>query len=80
MSPVAQRRTAAIAAWPDGTVARLRGLAASYPSSALVLLHLGLALSPVATGSRMKLDPPKMFAALQRGAACNIDPTDGWDP
>jgi tellurite resistance protein len=42
--------------------------------------HLGLALSPVATGSRGKLDPAAVFRALQRGAACRIDPTDGWDP
>jgi hypothetical protein len=21
-----------------------------------------------------------MFRALERGAACKIDPTDGWDP
>ncbi|HTJ82712.1 MAG TPA: hypothetical protein VL400_13405, partial [Polyangiaceae bacterium] len=42
--------------------------------------HLGLAMSPVAAGSRMKLDPAAMFRALERGAACKIDPTDGWDP
>lgn len=35
---------AAIAAWPDGTVARLRNLEAEHPGSALVRLHLGLAL------------------------------------
>jgi tetratricopeptide (TPR) repeat protein len=35
---------AAIAAWPEGTVERLRELEASHPSSALVDLHLGLAL------------------------------------
>jgi hypothetical protein len=42
--------------------------------------HLGVAMSPVATGSRMQLDPAALFAALQRGAACKIDPTEGWDP
>lgn len=42
--------------------------------------HLGLAMSPVATGSRGQLDPAEVFAALQRGMACKIDPTDGWDP
>jgi hypothetical protein len=42
--------------------------------------HLGLALSPVATGSRGKLDPTLLFRALERGARCTIDPTDGWDP
>jgi tetratricopeptide (TPR) repeat protein len=35
---------AAIAAWPDGTVARLRALAREAPRSAAVRLHLGLAL------------------------------------
>jgi tellurite resistance protein len=42
--------------------------------------HLGLAMSPVATGSKGKLDPVLVFRALERGAACRIDPTDGWDP
>ena len=35
---------AAVAAWPDGTLAGLRELAASHPESALVHLHLGLVL------------------------------------
>jgi len=35
---------AAIAAWPDGTLERLRQLEASHPRSALVALHLGLSL------------------------------------
>jgi len=35
---------AAIAAWPDGTLARLETLAAEHPRSALVAFHLGLAL------------------------------------
>jgi tetratricopeptide (TPR) repeat protein len=35
---------AAVAAWPDGTVARLRELAQDHPNSAVVRLHLGLAL------------------------------------
>jgi predicted Zn-dependent protease len=34
---------AAVAAWPSGTLARLDELAAAHPSSAVVLLHLGLA-------------------------------------
>jgi hypothetical protein len=42
--------------------------------------HLGVAMSPVATGSRGKLDPVLLFRAIDRGSACNIDPTDGWDP
>ncbi|HEY7003532.1 MAG TPA: hypothetical protein VH281_04570 [Gaiellaceae bacterium] len=35
---------AAIASWPDGTVDDLRRLAAAHPQSAVVHLHLGLAL------------------------------------
>jgi tetratricopeptide (TPR) repeat protein len=35
---------AAVAAWPNGTVAKLRALAGRHPTSALVRLHLGLAL------------------------------------
>jgi predicted Zn-dependent protease len=35
----------ALRAWPTGTVRRLRILAERYPSSALVRLHLGLALA-----------------------------------
>ena len=42
--------------------------------------HLGLAISPVATGAKGALDPVKMFAALDRGSRCSIDPTEGWDP
>ena len=35
---------AAIASWPDGTLQRLRELEAAHPGSALVHLHIGLAL------------------------------------
>ena len=35
---------AAVAAWPDGTLERLRELEATHPDSALVHLHLGLVL------------------------------------
>jgi tetratricopeptide (TPR) repeat protein len=35
---------AAVAGWPDATLLRLRQLAADHPGSALVHLHLGLAL------------------------------------
>jgi tetratricopeptide (TPR) repeat protein len=35
---------AAVAGWPEQTIVRLRGLANEYPQSALVHLHLGLAL------------------------------------
>jgi tetratricopeptide (TPR) repeat protein len=42
---------AAVAAWPNGTVARLEGLAARHPSSGVVLLHLGLAQVAAGEGS-----------------------------
>ncbi|MFO0613829.1 MAG: hypothetical protein U0414_14650 [Polyangiaceae bacterium] len=42
--------------------------------------HLGIAMSPVAVGTKMMLDPAKMFRAIERGSRCTIDPTDGWDP
>jgi len=42
--------------------------------------HLGLAMSPVAGAARGHFDPALALAALRRGAACTIDPTDGWDP
>lgn len=35
---------AAVSSWPDGTLAKLRALANQHPDSALVRLHLGLAL------------------------------------
>lgn len=42
--------------------------------------HLGIAMSPVAQTAKMKLDPAKLFRAIERGSKCTIDPTDGWDP
>ncbi len=42
--------------------------------------HLGLAMSPVATGTRGAFDPAAVLRALQRGRACTIDPTENWDP
>jgi len=42
--------------------------------------HLGLSMSPVASGSRGKLDPLLLIRAIDRGSRCTIDPTDGWDP
>jgi hypothetical protein len=47
---------------------------------AITYFHLGIALAPTAPATKMQLEPAKMFTALQRGAACKIDPTDGWDP
>jgi uncharacterized tellurite resistance protein B-like protein len=42
--------------------------------------HLGLGMSPVASPSKGMFDPPRVLRALQRGRACTIDPTHGWDP
>jgi tellurite resistance protein len=42
--------------------------------------HLGLKMTPVATGSRGKLDPALVLRALERGSQSKIDPTEGWDP
>jgi tetratricopeptide (TPR) repeat protein len=42
---VPARIGAAFAAWPAGTLARLRALAAAHPGDAQVRLHLGLALT-----------------------------------
>lgn len=46
---------AAVALWPAGTVDRLRDLAREHPNSALVRLHLGLAL--FAEGAREEAEP-----------------------
>jgi tetratricopeptide (TPR) repeat protein len=43
-SSLEARVGAALAAWPDGALSRLQALAADHPRSALVALHLGLAL------------------------------------
>jgi tetratricopeptide (TPR) repeat protein len=56
---------AAIAAWPDTTVLRLRQLADGHPGSALVHLHLGLAL--YAAGD-------DRAAAAQWGQALQVEP------
>jgi tetratricopeptide (TPR) repeat protein len=45
---------AAVASWPAGTVERLRDLARAHPNSALVRLHLGLAL--FAEGARKEAE------------------------
>src|SRR5207253_7166666 len=43
-SSLQARVGAAVAAWPDGTLAALDRLAREHPQSGLVRLHLGLAL------------------------------------
>ena len=56
---------AAIASWPDGTLERLRQLEGSRPESALVHLHLGLAL--YAEGQREE-------AAVEWRKAVEVEP------
>ena len=46
----------------------------------VVQFHMGVRLTPVAHAERGFLDPGKVLAAVMRGKACAIDPTDGWDP
>ncbi len=61
---------AALAAWPSGTVGRLQQLAAEDPRSALIALHLGLALywsrhdaeAVQAWRTAEKLDPDSLYA------------------
>jgi tellurite resistance protein len=52
----------------------------SFLMFGLAQFHIGLRISPIAPGYRGSLDPGRVLRALQRGAACTIDPTDGWDP
>lgn len=42
--------------------------------------HLGMRMTPIAQAQHGFFDPGKVLLALRRGAACKIDPTDGWDP
>ncbi len=52
----------------------------SFLMFGLAQFHLGLRISPLAPEFRGSLEPGRVLRALQRGAACTIDPTDGWDP
>jgi hypothetical protein len=45
----------------------------------MLQFHLGVRMTPVAPSQHGMFDPKKVLVALQRGAACKIDPTDGWD-
>jgi tetratricopeptide (TPR) repeat protein len=55
---------AAVAAWPQGALERLRALAAKHPDSAVVRLHLGLAL--FAAGEGAAAARAEWRAALER--------------
>jgi len=42
--------------------------------------HLGIKFSPFAPADTGRFDPQKTFTALRRGAAMNVDLSEGWDP
>lgn len=46
----------------------------------MLQFHLGVRMTPVAPSQHGMFNPQNVLLALQRGAACKIDPTDGWDP
>lgn len=41
--------------------------------------HIGLRLTPIAKGEKGFFDPKRVLRAAQRGAACKVDLSDGWD-
>ena len=51
----------------------------SFVFMVLVMFHLGVKVSPIATPAKGKFDPQKVIRAMQRGAAINIDFTEKWD-
>jgi hypothetical protein len=45
----------------------------------MLQFHMGMKLSPVGTSERGYFPPARLLAALDRGAACTVDLTAGWD-
>jgi uncharacterized tellurite resistance protein B-like protein len=45
----------------------------------MVMFHLGVKLSPIATPAQMKWDPKKVLRALERGSKITRDLTDHWN-
>jgi uncharacterized tellurite resistance protein B-like protein len=45
----------------------------------LLQFHVGIRMTPIITARTGFFNPEKALIALQRGAAMNIDLTDGWD-
>jgi hypothetical protein len=45
----------------------------------ILQFHMGMRVTPVAKGHRGLFDVPLVLTALQRGASCNIDLSDGYD-
>jgi hypothetical protein len=47
---------------------------------AVIQFHLGVKVTPVTDGFSGLFDVQKVLRAAQRGAACKVDLSDGWDP
>ena len=45
----------------------------------ILQFHVGLRITPVAKGYKGLFDVPRVLAALQRGAACKVDLSQGYD-
>lgn len=45
----------------------------------ILQFHLGLRITPIAKGERGYFDVKKVVTAAQRGSACSVDLSDGWD-
>jgi tellurite resistance protein len=46
----------------------------------IIQFHLGLKVTPATGGFTGLFDVQKVLRAAQRGAACKVDLSDGWDP
>jgi hypothetical protein len=45
----------------------------------ILQFHVGIRITPVAKGYSCLFDVPRVLEALERGAACNVDLTQGYD-
>ena len=45
----------------------------------ILQFHVGMRITPVAKGYKGLFDVPLVLTALQRGAACKVDLTQGYD-
>ena len=45
----------------------------------ILQFHIGMRITPVAKGYKGLFDVPRVLTALERGAACKVDFTDGYD-
>jgi hypothetical protein len=45
----------------------------------ILQFHIGMRITPIAKGYEGLFDVPAVLRALERGAACKIDLTDGYD-